>query len=107
MSQIRQDIKNYLKSWVSWVDNGAPSGAPYERYDTLCFAMYSFIGNGCGVASANELDAMFNEDNLDDVHPFYTGTRQERCKQYRQECDGRTVHLNELRVAWARKHANV
>jgi hypothetical protein len=104
---------DFLRSWINWVDAGAPDNGLYSRNQALCLAKFSF-GDQDGIEEVDsdriigkDLKRMFKEDGLHWNYPFYDMKDANDSSGYRKDESNMTMHLNERRLAWVRSKLNV
>lgn len=95
-------LRDFCRSWLEWVERGAPEGEPYSRHHGLCSGAIVFGGTG-GWAAVIEVRERLKSDFplKQGVHPFGGG------KAFVDDERAATMHLNPERLAWARKHAEL
>jgi len=98
-NQISNELRDYLQSWLDWVEDGAPHEKPYSRVLGLCNNVenYSkvdlFSTKGITKTDLNiELCSMFN----DATYPFGTAN-------YSYRAFAAIQHLDEERIAWVKE----
>ncbi len=99
-------IKQFLREYLTWVEHGAAVGNPkFDRCYGLCVNMILFscakgLSHEERVKLGNDLKDMFIADGLSSIIPF-----NDNISEYNKESLAGLCHLNELRIAWARKHS--
>lgn len=83
-------LVDFLKSWISWVDKGAPDFAPFSRREGLCHALPNWNMRG-------QLKLLFINDNMNPDYPFGGVAVFERYMY------NSTQHLLPARLEWVRK----
>jgi hypothetical protein len=89
-------MREFLQSWLDWVENGAPEWAPYSREEGLCHNAYVFLHRAKRLTEWNVLDTEFRTLFRNRVFPF--GARNYFMHQGRA-----TQHSDPLRLAFVRK----
>lgn len=82
------ELLSYLRSWLQWIEDGAPDYQPYCRHSGLC-------SNAPTSKMQQEL-----YDILGSAYPFGGAGR------YYYDLATNQQHLNEERIAWVRKQVS-
>lgn len=91
------DFRNFLQSYLDWVEKGAPDGAPFLGEYGLCYntELYDDLHNTNVKFEIDEiLEREFGENAL---FPFNQG------KMIRYYDDAGSHHLNEERINWIKE----
>ena len=92
---ISPELRDFLQSWLDWVEAGAPDKQPYRRTLGLCTntGYYKTDGN-----QYNNDDELYEELSkfFDCGHPF-------GLKEYFQCKKDRSMHLDHNRIAWVKE----
>ena len=99
---MSEELKAFYRAYSAWLDAGAINNGVFTRCTGLCFALHKWAGDKGYIIRALrlELEVQFINAGLDSGYPFNGSERD-----YDVECDDETIHLNQARIAWVRRHA--
>ena len=93
-----QELTNFYKAYVSWIDEGAPDQLPFWRRFGLCSSLIDF-NDKIADKLHKEMVKQFVDSGLSSIYPFGNYLR------FSSDTLKETQHLNTKREEWARNHA--
>lgn len=103
MSTQSKELTAFYKSYLDWLDVGAPHEQPYSRKYGLCSNIlhYYFNSNWRNYYPIKEeMKNQFDQAGIHTIYPF-EGSKY----HYHDAAEHRKLHLNPARIQWVRDHA--
>ena len=91
-----KELTAFYRTYVRWVNAGAPQGRPFSRTDGLCIAIRRYTDS---VSMRTELRKQLIIAFGDWKTPFNPAG------DFATESNSYTCHMNPARIRWAREHA--
>lgn len=89
--QLDRELLSFLRSWIKWVENGAPYSSPYSRHSGLCDNAKRHTH-----LLVRHMRCIWHNQGLSDSFPFG------RQAYYEADHFG-LMHRDEQRLQWVRK----
>lgn len=93
-----QDLREFLKAWLEWVEAGAPHNGKFVRSEGLCYSVrhWAELKNFPYERRAELYTSLSQALPACGCYPFGGNWRYDR------EAVGGLMHTNELRLDWVR-----
>ena len=96
MSGISNELREFLKGWLAWVEDGAPESPDFKRCHGLCIQPSL---RDCELVA--ELDELLIKTRGTHLFPFNSDNTH-----YWEATAKGTHHLNEGRINWVKEMLN-
>lgn len=97
MAKQSEELTEFYRSYLSWVESGARDCEPYSRYYGLCSNLERFTASN---RASIEMSQQFRDAKLHPGFPFGEGAYDDRS-------ENGTQHEDPNRLAWVKEHANL
>ncbi|WAX14509.1 hypothetical protein ECO340P2_00254 [Escherichia phage ECO340P2] len=98
---MSEELLTFYRTYLAWLEAGAPEGEPFTRCTGLCTNLYDFYDMGESERYQHVLDEMHEQFYLKDlvmVLPFNSNFGK-----YTLEAEKSRCHLNVDRVNWVKE----
>lgn len=99
---MSEELKVFYKAYAEWLDSGAVNNAEFCRDWGLCACVMYWVNEDDNDELLNEMKSQFASAGLSESFPF-NSSENDYVREYRNK----TMHLNEARLDWVRKHAEI
>lgn len=97
-----ESLMGFYKTYLAWIEAGAPDGEPFFRNQGLCSNLYDYAGMNPydTIVWGNMLDEMHNQFDYKGLNHFLPFN--ENWDDYTKEYSAEVCFLNADRVNWVR-----